>query len=133
MKKQLVIYYIFLGLFSVMILASLYNHLFNYTEMVNEYAKLGYPDHLVKPLGIAQLLGLFAILYNKKKMLVEWAYGGFFANLSLAVVAHYCSKYGNGAEAVICLILLLTTYSLNRKRIAHKEVQEEKRSTLVKV
>ena len=133
MKKQQIIYYTFLGLFSLMILASLYSHLFNYEATVAEYARLGYPEHLVKPLAIAQLAGLFAILYNKKKMLVEWAYGGFFANLTLAVVAHYCSKYGNGAEAVICLILLLTTYSLNRKRIAQKEIQEEKRSTLVKV
>ena len=133
MKKQQIIYFTFLGLFSLMILASLYGHLFNYAETVSEYAKLGYPEHLVKPLAIAQLLGLFAILYNKKKMLVEWAYGGFFANFTLAIVAHYSSKYGNGAEAVICLILLLTTYSLNRKRIGIKEAQEEKRSALAKV
>lgn len=133
MKKQLIIYYTFLGLFTIMILASLYNHLFNYAETVSEYAKLGYPEHLVKPLAIAQFVGLFAILYNKKKMLVEWAYGGFFANFTLAIVAHYSSKYGNGAEAVICLILLFTTYSLNRKRIGIKEAQEENSRTLVKV
>ncbi|RNC91645.1 MAG: DoxX family protein [Allomuricauda sp.] len=133
MKKHLITYYTFLGLFSVMILTSLYNHLFDYAATVAEYASLGYPEHLVKPLAIAQFFGLFAIWYNKKKMLVEWAYGGFFANLTLAVVAHYSSKYGNGAEAVICLILLLTTYSLNRKRIAHSEAHKEESKVLVKV
>lgn len=116
MKKQYTTYYIFLGLFSMMILASLYKHLFYYETMVQEYAKLGYPEHLVQPLAIAQLIGLFLIIYNKSKRLLEWAYGGFILNLVFAIIAHYVSKYGNGAPAVVCLALLFTTYFLGNKR-----------------
>ncbi|MGW9685563.1 DoxX family protein [Flagellimonas sp. 2504JD1-5] len=116
MKRQYLAYYIFLGLFSSMILASLYKHLFFYETMVQEYAQLGYPEHLIKPLAIAQFFGLILIIYNKSKRLLEWAYGGFILNLVFAIIAHYVSKYGNGAPAVICLALLFTTYFLGNKR-----------------
>lgn len=116
MKRRYTTYYIFLGLFSLMILASLYKHLFYYETMVYEYAKLGYPEHLVQPLAIAQFLGLSLIIYNKSKRLLEWAYGGFILNLVFAIIAHYVSKYGNGAPAVVCLALLFTTYFLSNKR-----------------
>ncbi len=116
MKRRYTTYYIFLGLFSLLILASIYKHLFYYEAMVYEYAKLGYPSHLVKPLAIAQLLGLSLIIYNKSKRLLEWAYGGFILNLVFAIIAHYVSKYGNGAPAVVCLALLFTTYFLSNKR-----------------
>ncbi|WP_136466349.1 DoxX family protein [Flagellimonas onchidii] len=116
MKKNYTTYYIFLGLFSLMILTSLYKHLFFYEAMVQEYAKLGYPEHLVKPLAIAQFLGLSLIIYNKSKRLLEWAYGGFILNLVFAIIAHYVSKYGNGAPAVVCLALLFITYFLGNRR-----------------
>ncbi|SNZ01913.1 DoxX family protein [Flagellimonas pacifica] len=121
MKKQYTTYYIFLGLFSLMILTSLYKHLFDYETMVQEYAKLGYPEHLIKPLAIAQFIGLCTIYYNKSKRLLEWAYAGFILNLVFAIIAHYVSKYGNGAPAVVCLALLFTTYFLGKKRNASKE------------
>ncbi|MEO9510732.1 MAG: DoxX family protein [Flavobacteriaceae bacterium] len=124
MKKENTAYYAFLGMFSLMILASLYRHLFAYDTMVQEYAQLGYPEHLIKPLAIAQLIGLCLIFYNKSKRLLEWAYAGFILNLVFAIIAHYVSKYGNGAPAVICLALLFSTYFLGKKR---KSEQEEER------
>ena len=54
MQTKYYAYYTFLGLFSTMILASLFKHLFMYEQMVLEYAKLGYPEHLIQPLAIAQ-------------------------------------------------------------------------------
>ncbi len=121
MKKEYTSYYIFLGLFSMMILASLYKHLFSYDAMVYEYAKLGYPEHLVKPLAIAQCIGLCLIYYNKSKRLLEWAYAGFILNLIFAIIAHYVSKYGNGAPAVICLVFLFITYFLGKQRRSELE------------
>lgn len=129
MKKRYTTYLVFLGLFSLMILASLYKHLFDYQTMVQEYAKLGYPEHLVQPLAIAQFAGLFTIFYNKSKRLLEWAYGGFILNLVFAIIAHYVSKYGNGAPAVICLALLFTTYFLSNKRKPIKEKENLSIST----
>ncbi|UII80573.1 DoxX family protein [Flagellimonas sp. CMM7] len=121
MKKEYTTYYVFLGMFSLMILASLYKHLFTYDVMVQEYAQLGYPEHLIKPLAIAQCIGLFLLFYNKSKRLLEWAYAGFILNLVFAIIAHYVSKYGNGAPAVICLALLFSTYFLGKKRKPSEE------------
>ena len=121
MKKEYTTYYIFLGLFSAMILGSLYQHLFAYDAMVHEYAKLGYPEHLVKPLAIAQFIGLCLIFYNKSKRLLEWAYAGFILNLIFAIIALSVSKYGNGGPAVICLAFLFTTYFLGKRRKSERE------------
>ncbi len=129
MKKEYTAYYVFLGLFSLMILSSLYRHLFAYDFMIEEYAKLGYPEHLVKPLAVAQVIGLGLIFYHRSKRLLEWAYAGFILNLVFAIIAHFVSKYGNGAPAVICLTLLFTTYYLDKKRSS----EEERESTVVKV
>ena len=124
MKQKYITYLVFLGLFSTMIITSLYNHVFNYDFMVQEYAKLGYPEHLIKPLAVLQFFGLLIILTNKGKWLVEWAYGAFFLNMAFAIIAHYVAKEGNGAAAVICLLLLWTTYSLHKSR-KEAEVKEK--------
>ncbi|MEM6894299.1 MAG: DoxX family protein [Bacteroidota bacterium] len=125
MQTKYYAYYTFLGLFSTMILASLFKHLFMYDQMVLEYAKLGYPEHLVQPLAIAQAVGLGMIWYNRSKRLLEWAYAGFILNLVFAIIAHYVSKYGNGAPAVICLVLLFSTYFLDKRRISKRTSEEE--------
>ncbi|MEO0506122.1 MAG: DoxX family protein [Bacteroidota bacterium] len=125
MQTKYYAYYTFLGLFSTMILVSLFKHLFMYDQMVLEYAKLGYPEHLVQPLAIAQAVGLGTIWYNRSKRLLEWAYAGFILNLVFAIIAHYVSKYGNGAPAVICLVLLFSTYFLDKRRISKRKTEED--------
>ncbi len=125
MQTKYYAYYTFLGLFSTMILASLFKHLFMYEQMVLEYAKLGYPEHLIQPLAIAQAVGLGTIWYNRSKRLLEWAYAGFILNLVFAIIAHYVSKYGNGAPAVICLVLLFSTYFLDKRRISKRKTEED--------
>jgi len=125
MQTKYYAYYTFLGLFSTMILVSLFKHLFMYDQMVLEYAKLGYPEHLIQPLAIAQAVGLGTIWYNRSKRLLEWAYAGFILNLVFAIIAHYVSKYGNGAPAVICLVLLFSTYFLDKRRISKQKTEEE--------
>ena len=125
MQTKYYAYFTFLGLFSTMILVSLFKHLFMYDQMVLEYAKLGYPEHLVQPLAIAQAVGLGTIWYNRSKRLLEWAYAGFILNLVFAIIAHYVSKYGNGAPAVICLVLLFSTYFLDKRRISKRKTEED--------
>jgi DoxX-like family len=38
---------------------------------------LGYPIYLMNILGVAKILGVITILYNKLTFLKEWAYAGF--------------------------------------------------------
>ncbi|MEL6483600.1 MAG: hypothetical protein AAFP96_01990, partial [Bacteroidota bacterium] len=73
----------------------------------------------------AQFIGLGMIWYNRSKRLLEWAYAGFILNLVFAIIAHYVSKYGNGAPAVICLVLLFSTYFLDKRRISKRTAEEE--------
>ncbi|MEX0274575.1 MAG: DoxX family protein [Flavobacteriaceae bacterium] len=113
--KKKIAYWTFLGLFSLMILGSVWNYMFNFEATLNEFAKLGYPTHLVHPLVVCQIIGLVVLISNKGKWLIEWTYAGFFFNLAFAVMAHYMTKEGNGAAAVIGLIILFATYILNKE------------------
>jgi hypothetical protein len=124
METKRVSYLIFLGLFSIIMMSSIYNTLFNYSEVINEFAKLGYPDHLALPLAIIQTIGLLVIMTNKGGWLINWAYAGFFMNLSLAVTAHIMTWQGNGAIAVLGLVLLWSTYVLNKQLKHAKDLEK---------
>lgn len=115
MKTVKIFYRLFLFLFCMMILASVWNYIFNFKETLAEFQMLGYPSHLIYPLVVVQILGLIILVSNRGKWLVEWAYAGFFMNMVFAIIAHYFTAQGNGATAVVGLILLWTAYVLNKK------------------
>ncbi len=125
MDNKNLVYKIVLALFSFLILGFVWNYLFNYEEALVEFSKLGYPEHLIHSLTVAQILGLAVIVFNKGKWLIEWAYAGFFLNFVFAIIAHYVAKEGNGAAAVICLLVLWVTYVLNKKRKYDKELAND--------
>lgn len=59
------------------------------TEMVKGfYEHLGYPTYLVIPLAIAKILGVIMVFWRKSQWLTEWAYAGFFFDITLAFFAH---------------------------------------------
>lgn len=110
MKSKRIIYWIATGLLSALLLFSLYNYIFNF-EMVKELmVGFGFPTFLIYFLMIAKILGLIAILSNIKGVIKEWAYAGFFFNFALAFLAHYNASDGEGAGAVIALLLLVISY-----------------------
>lgn len=113
MKTKRIAYLIFLSLFSMVILLSIYNYLFNYESTLEQFTHLHYPEHIILPLVILQTFGLLIVITNKGGKLINLAYAGFFFNLIFAVIAHYSTHQGNGALAVITLLLLVTTYYLN--------------------
>ena len=49
---------------------------------------LGYPLYFMQILGVAQLLGIAAILTSVSPTLKEWAYAGIFFNMMGAFVSH---------------------------------------------
>jgi len=53
-----------------------------------ELPKLGYPLYFFKILGFWKILGCFALLLPKTPRLKEWAYAGFFFNLTGASATH---------------------------------------------
>ena len=78
MKKDKVIYWGATGLLSAMTLMAAVMYFVQY-EMVGEmFVSLGFPVYLIRPLGIAKVLAVIAILSNKSPLLKGMAYAGLF-------------------------------------------------------
>ncbi|NUM80074.1 DoxX family protein [bacterium] len=74
-------------------------------EEVDMMARLGYPMYFLTIIGIWKLLGVAALLSPKFPLLKEWAYAGFFFNITGAVFSHIAS--GDGAKDLFGPMLLL--------------------------
>jgi len=115
MKTYLYLYYISTGLFSLLMLFSVGNYLFNTETIASAFDSFGYPSYLIYPLATAKMLGLLVLWFVKGKALTEWAYAGFFFNVVLAFFAHYMVGDGEHAGALIGLVLLLCSYVAYKK------------------
>ncbi|WP_421896243.1 DoxX family protein [Marinoscillum sp.] len=60
-------------------------------EEVAKITQLGYPEYLLTMLGTWKILGVVAILTPRFALLKEWAYAGFFFNMSGAVYSHWAA------------------------------------------
>jgi len=80
-------------------------------EEVEKMAGLGYPDYILTILGPLKLLGVVAVLAPKFPLLKEWAYAGFFFNMTGAIFSHIAG----GSDPVElfgpALLLVLTVVS----------------------
>lgn len=115
-KKNKIVYLVSTGLLSAMMLFSAFMYFFKYQEVADTFEKLGYPAYLVIPLAIAKLLGVVAIWLRKSKILMEWAYTGFFFNFLLAASAHMKINDGEYGAALVALALLVVSYLFQRKQ-----------------
>lgn len=70
----------------------------------------GFPTFLIYFMIVTKSLGLIALLSNIKGVIKEWVYAGFFYNFLLAFLAHYNAGDGEGAGAVVALVLLTISY-----------------------
>ena len=57
-------------------------------EIMDSMKKLGYPEYLALILGVWKIGGVIAILLPRLGLLKEWAYAGFFFDLSGASLSH---------------------------------------------
>jgi hypothetical protein len=121
MKSNKIIFGICLSIFAIAIVGSVVNSIINYDTVVLTFQSLGYPVYLIHLLGVAQILGLILIIFNKDQFLVEWVYAGFFMNFVFGCFAHLAVNSGNGASAVVCIVILLVTYVQSKKARAFKE------------
>jgi len=114
-KRTRIIYYIVTGLLTVLMLLSAGMYIFNHEMVVDTFSKLGYPSYIIYPLAIAKILGLIAIWTKKSDTLKEWAYAGFFFDFILALAAHIHVNDGEFAPSIIAIILLIVSYSFEKK------------------
>ena len=91
----------------------------NSPRMTDAIIGLGYPTYLVKMLGIATLLGIFAIATNLSHVLKEWAYAGFAFEACGAVASHLGS--GDSPLTLVVpagvLVLGLASYTLWKRSL----------------
>ena len=115
MRKDRIAYWIFTGLLCTQMLLAVGMYIFNNEEITKEFIRLRYPDYLVYPLAMAKFLGIVTILYDKWKVLKEWAYAGFFFNFILAFSAHLDAKDGEFPGALAAFIFLNLSYFFYKK------------------
>lgn len=114
MKTKLILYWIFTGLLSVLMLFSAAMYFFDYENVSIAMEGFGYPTYLIYPLACLKLSGIAVILIGKGTALKQWAYAGFFFNFVLAFFAHYMISDGEQAGALLALVLLLSSYFLGK-------------------
>jgi uncharacterized membrane protein YphA (DoxX/SURF4 family) len=60
-------------------------------DEVTKMTSLGVPIYFLTILGVWKILGVAAVLVPRFALLKEWAYAGFFFNMSGALFAHFAS------------------------------------------
>ena len=117
MKIIKIAYWITTGLIVLGMLANVYNYFVNPALKV-AFTHLGFPDWFRVELGLAKLLGAFALAVPAVPARVkEWAYFGFSISFSSAILAHYMAgdpTFNLVAPFVILLILVVSYISFHR-------------------
>jgi hypothetical protein len=108
-------YWIVTGIFCLLMLLAAALEIFGFDESVKFLGQLGYPAHIAYLLPVTKILGVTAILTKYSKTLREWAYAGFFFDFVLAALAHYFSGVPSPIPAIVALVLLMTSYALDKK------------------
>jgi hypothetical protein len=80
-------------------------------DEVDRMNLLGYPVYFLSILGAWKILGVIAILIPRMPLLKEWAYAGFFFNMSGALMSHLAT--GSDPKELFgpALLLILTATS----------------------
>jgi uncharacterized membrane protein len=104
MKKLSIYYWIFTGIFGLMMFFSGIQHILVTPESIDLIStKMKYPEYIISFLGIVKVAGVIGILIPGYPRVTEWAYAGLFFDLMLAVVSFYLM----GTPILQCLPMLI--------------------------
>ncbi len=124
-KRDIIIYRVVSGLFTVHMLFTVGAYFFMY-EMVSEmFEALGVTAAIIYPLAVAKILGLVAIWTNKSRILKELAYIGFAIDFILAISAHLIANHGESVPPLVALVMLLISYIYHRKLYGKRKKSPE--------
>lgn len=105
-------YWVFTLLFAVPLGISGLTYLMKLPVNVQGVDQLGYPHYIMPFLGVAKILGVTAILWERSTTLKEWAYAGFTFELLLATWSGL--EAGHGARSsfpFIMLVIMFVSYA----------------------
>lgn len=114
-KRNLIIYRIVTGIFSLMLLAGAITYFVNYEMIAEMFTSLGVPTEIIYPLAIAKICGIIAIWLIKNPVIKNLAYLGFAIDLVLAIISHLNAGDGKAIGPAIPLVLLIISYWYYRK------------------
>lgn len=114
-KRDIIIYRIVTGLFSLMLLAGAVTYFVQYEMVADMFTSLGVPTEVIYPLAIAKILGIIAIWFIKNPMIKNLAYLGFALDLVSAIIAHLSAGDGGAVGPAVPLVLLIVSYLYYRK------------------
>jgi hypothetical protein len=112
MHARTIAYWITTVLFSLALGASGLADLAHAQPLVDAFDALGYPGYLLTLLGGWKLLGVIAILAPGVPRLKEWAYAGFFFELSGGAFSHLASGVGSPTMTIVLAALGLASWAL---------------------
>lgn len=83
-------------------------------SQIDTLHKLGYPEYVLTILGFWKLMAVIAILIPRFPRLKEWAYAGFFFELSGAAASHILNgdSLAVAAQPIVFLILVMASWAL---------------------
>lgn len=93
------------GVIAALMCFAAFTYLAGGPQVVEGFARVGYPQQLRIILGIVKPLGAIALLIPGYLRLKEWAYAGFTYAWICAFFAHYLA--GQKGEAILPLVLLV--------------------------
>lgn len=124
MKKTKILYWVFTGLFSALMLSSAIPNIISTPESIAFVSgKLGFPQYFIPFIGVAKLLGVIGILVPGYPRIKEWAYAGLTYDL-LAATYSVFSVGGSIIEGLPMLFFLLLP--AGSYFFYHKKLKESK-------
>jgi hypothetical protein len=114
MKKEIIGYWVTVGLFSLALTGSGAMSLMSPPEFLAELDKLGFPDWFGHWLGVWKISGVAVLLAPGLPRLKEWAYAGFTISLTSAAISHLMAgdPVANAMPPLVLLTLGLGSWAL---------------------
>src|SRR3954466_10658520 len=122
-----IVYWISTSLACLALFGSL-SYLTGSDQVVQGFAKAGYPQHLRIVLGIAKPLAAIVMLLPGFALLKEWAYAGVTFALVMATISSYLSGEGLKAGLPVILLALLAVSYFTRPPNRRLALQGQTRS-----
>ncbi len=129
MTKKTIAYVAVTALFSLAILPGAILDIIQPELVVTTMAKIGLPLYVLTLVGTWKLLGVVALATPKRARLNEWAYAGFFFNLTGAAFVHAAGGDTAGAPIPLVFLVLLVASYLLRSSVATETVTAQPRAT----
>ena len=114
MKGKNIAYWATTGIIVLLMLSGGIMQVMRRPDAVEGIVRLGYPLYFVVVLGVWKVLGSAALIAPKLPLLKEWAYAGFFFDLTGAGVSHgaMASSIGNVVGPLVFAGLAIASWAL---------------------